>query len=107
MGLLVVAEDDEREVDDDVGLGDQVLDRVAVEDVARRYSVRFQPCSAGSNGRRAMPTIRPTSGRVLEHPDRGPADVAGRAGDRDGRGPRHRPSLTPRRSRARCAAPAP
>ena len=34
MGLVVVAEDDEREVDHDVGVGDEALHRVAVEDVA-------------------------------------------------------------------------
>ena len=60
-GLAAGLEDDEREVHDDVGALDQRVDRGAVEHVARRYSVRFQPCAAGSNGRRAMPTIRPTS----------------------------------------------
>src|SRR4051812_18155068 len=28
----------------------------------RRYSVRLQPCCAGSNGRRAIPTMRPIPG---------------------------------------------
>ena len=49
----------------------------------RRYSVRCQPCSAGSNGRRAMPMIRPDLGPRLERPHRRAADVAGRPGDRD------------------------
>ena len=48
-----------------------------------RYSVFFQPGSAGSNGRRAIPTIFFTSPRALQRGDERDAEVAGRAGDRD------------------------
>ena len=49
-------------MDDDVGFGDQRVEGFPIQDVARLVRRLVRPCDAGSNGRRAIPTIRPTAG---------------------------------------------
>ena len=54
------AGDHEREVHDDVGAAERLLRaRPAARTSPWRYSIFVQPCSAGSKGRRAMPTMPP------------------------------------------------
>ena len=60
--LVAVVDDDEGEVDDDVGALDQRLDRLGIADVARPVVAFSQPLATGSKGRRAMPITRSTSG---------------------------------------------
>ena len=61
--LLARTHDDEREVDHDVGVADQRVDSVAVEDVTLPVLGLGPALRRGSKGRRAIPTIRSTSGR--------------------------------------------
>ena len=60
--LAAPGDDDEGEVDDDVGVLDQRVDRLAVEDVAAPVFGLLPALRAGSKGRRAMPITRSTSG---------------------------------------------
>ena len=87
-------------MDDDVGVGYELVDRGAVEDVALAVLRLLQPSSPGSKGRRAIASTRPTSGVRSSARTNGIADLARRAGDGDGElggAVGHEPSLFPER----------
>ena len=95
-GLVAVAEDDEREMDDDVGAGDQVVDRSAVQNVALHVLGPLPAVALGVE-RPARHADDPAHLRpALELADRRPPDVAGRAGHRNRQGLlAHHPTLSP------------
>ena len=82
--LLVVSEDDEGEVDDDVGALDQGVHRLAVEHVALAVLGPLPAEVGGVEGAARHADDAPDLGRLLERAHGGAADVTGRAGDRDG-----------------------
>ena len=53
---------DEGQMDEHVGFGDQRVEGCPIRKSPGWYVVFVQPCDAGSNGRRAIPTTRPTAG---------------------------------------------
>ena len=75
---------DEGEVDDDVGVLDQRLDRVAVEDVAAPVFGLLPALRAEVEGAPRHADHPLDLGRALQGGDERPADLPGRAGDCDG-----------------------
>ena len=81
--LVLAGDDHEGEVDDDVGLLDQRVDRVAVEDVAAPV-FDLLPAVGGDVERAARHADHPLDlGHALERGEEGLADLPGRAGDGD------------------------
>jgi hypothetical protein len=82
-GLLEPAHDDERQVDDDVGLGDERVDGPRVEHVALPVLGLAQPERAGIERPARHPEHAADSARAVAGAQERAADVAGRAGDGD------------------------
>ena len=84
LALLTRAEHDEGEMDDDVGVGDQGIDGLAIEDVALLVGGLRPAVGIGVEGAPGHADDPLDGGIPFERIDRGDSDLAGRAGDRNG-----------------------
>ena len=82
--LAAGLEDDEGEVHDHVGALDEPLDRRAVEHVAAAVLGALPAVGGGVEGPARHADDAPDLARALQRADEGAADLARRAGDRDG-----------------------
>jgi hypothetical protein len=94
-GLLEPAHDDEREMDDDVRVGDQGVDGAAVQHVALPVLGLAQPERGGVERPARHPQHAADAARPVAGAQERAADVAGRPGDgdREGRLRRDSPAL--------------
>jgi hypothetical protein len=82
--LAAASDDDEGQVDDDVGVRDQSLDRIAVEDVAAPVFGLLPALRAEVEGAARHADHSPHLWSALQGGDERLADLAGRAGDCNG-----------------------
>ena len=82
-GFLVAAEDDEGEVNGDVGVGEEGVEGGSVEDVPLAIADLLPSLAGGVEGTAGHPEHAPDLLRSLESREQGLADLAGRPGYRN------------------------